>query len=89
MPEMIGMNPAAANALAKQLDNSAASMEQTMNHLLNRLRDTGWAGDDRRAFDSRMNNSHRAAMQRTVGVLRQAAADVRRHANDQLRASGR
>ncbi len=84
---LIGMDPNAARQLAAQLDASANTMEHTFNSLLNRLGQTGWAGNDRRAFEERMQSVHRAKLMKTVQSLRNAANTIRRHADDQIRTS--
>jgi uncharacterized protein YukE len=89
MPDMIGMDPAAARALASQLEASASRMEQTVNRLVSRLDHTGWVGHDRDAFESALRNTHRLRVMTTVRAMREAAAQVRRHAADQVRISGR
>ena len=89
MAGMIGMTPNEGRALAGQLDRSSASVKQTVDRLIARLDETAWEGEDRRQFEERLRGHHRNAVLAAIDALRHAAVELRRHATDQERVSGR
>lgn len=84
---MLGMDPGAVRALAKQMDGAASDINNILSRISKQLGSTQWVGKDADQFRNEWNTTHVKSLRNAATSLINTATKARQEATQQEQAS--